>query len=129
TPAPEDDRWKVEVHDRDGALLNGSFVTGLSLPARDPVTGFIGGAFLAVREYPGGGVELYLLHNGALYRYSQQGVGTLIGTGFKGFTAGMQTGPDGSLYVAQNNGANQILRLTPLVPDPRVTVRVEDGRG
>jgi sugar lactone lactonase YvrE len=98
----------IRIHDASGALLNGTFVTGLG---SFPLIEFArGGAF---------GSDLYALSNtaGTLLRIDSSGLATVIGSGFANTSADLAFGPDGALYVSQLSD-NTILRIALAVPEP-----------
>ena len=127
TSDPGDDQVAVQIHGTDGSLFNANYVTGLQVPTPDPSTGYTRNLLLAI-DPKAVTPDLYLLLNGSLYRYDVSGNGHLLGSGFAGFASSIRFGPDGNLYIAENNGRDVILRLTPTSNLP-VTVRVDDDRG
>ena len=102
---------KIRTYDRDGALLNDAFASGL-----DPYS------YLAFGRGNGFGSNLYALSGSDLLTFDQLGFSTTIGTGFAvGPIAGVGFGfgDDGALYVSDFN-ADRILRIsqTDNVPEP-----------
>lgn len=128
-----DDLWQVSVFSPAGVLLKSNFVANLPIAQRLP-------SATATNEYqsttllassPASACYpefIYLLHNGDLTRYTLDGKGELVASGFGAQASDMVVGPDNALYVSMNNGASRILRL---LPDScaQVTVQVADEYG
>lgn len=99
----------VRQYDADGALLNGSLLSGVGE-----------GSPLAVS--PGGpfGSDLYVLSHasGELLRVAGDGSASVAGSGFPETALGeIEFGPDGALYVASFAG-DEVLRIAPAPPPP-----------
>ena len=96
-----------------GRTLNDEFVTGL---VGDPSLTFGPGG-------PVWGTDLYVIADGTLMRFDEQGSSTVLGTGFDGAPLDLAFGPDGALYIPFFD-EDRILRITPEIPPPGVNVLV-----
>jgi hypothetical protein len=107
----------IRVHGSNGALLNGSFASGLG---PFPLIEF--GRFGA-----GFDTALYALSttSGALIRYDSTGAATVIGTDFAADSTDLLFGPDGAIYVSQLSAGN-VLRIA-AVPEPGTAVLLIAG--
>ncbi len=106
----------IRIHNLDGSLLDGLFVTGLGSPA-------------ALAFGPGGpwGHYLYATSNGDLLRIDGDGNAQVIGTGIHPLARDLEFGPDGSLYISEDT--NRILRISvdcPADADGNATVDIGD---
>lgn len=98
----------IRIHDAAGALLNGSFISGVgAFPLLE--FGHSGAGF-------DGSLVVLNVESGTLMRLDASGSPTVIGSGFASDSTDLMFGPDGALYVAQLSAGN-VLRIA-AVPEP-----------
>jgi len=103
----------IKLYDETGALLNGSFATGLGASA-----------VLEIGTFGGSSESVFAIDTaGNLLRISMAGVVTTIGSGFVG-QSWMRFGPDDALYVTEFPN-DRVLRVSTDNP----AGRVPDGGG
>jgi len=98
----------IRIHDASGALIDGSFVSGLSSGMSAPIAIGQGGIF---------GTDLFAVDRGTgeLLRVDSAGTVTTIGSGFGDgdrITSDLAFGPDGALYASIAD-EGRVLRIIP----------------
>ena len=89
----------IRIHSPDGTVIDDAFVTGL-------------GENLCLAVGPDGvwGDQLYAISAGNLLRIDDEGIITVVGTGFTADIDDLEFGPGGVLYTSSDIG-DQILRI------------------